>query len=228
MDYLNLLQRAIRRRNGPLFLKVMDAINALLRAFKYPTPPPDLFDTPPPNALREAPRSWSPGEIPEKVVLRIIEETYYRAVSPHVNELNRYEAFSSTVYGELLPPFVKEIIKTTGITSKTLFMDLGSGVGNVLIQTSLATGCRSYGIELLPAPAKLARSQLEQFKLRCKMWGLQAGDIELEEGDMLESKRTDELIKQADVVLVNNKVFQEPRTYSYTIIKRYRVLMRES
>lgn len=209
VDYLNLLQRAIRKRNGPLFLKVMDAINALLRALKYPAPPPDLFDSPPPNTLLDAAKSFPDSKIPEKLMLRIIEETYQRVVGPHVSELSRYEAFSSEVYGELLPLFVTEIIKTTKIKPNTLFMDLGSGVGNVLLQASLVTGCRSYGIELMPAPAKLARKQLEQFRIRCRMWGLQMGDVELEEGDMLESISTNALLKQADVVLVNNKVFKE-------------------
>lgn len=211
MDYLNLLQRAIRKRNGPLFLKVLDAINALLRALKYPTVPPDVFDPPPPNILRDAVKAFSDSAIPPPVLNRIIEETYQRAVGPNVHELNRYEAFSSEVYGELLPPFVTEIIKTTGINQNTLLLDLGSGVGNVCLHASLATGCRSYGIELMPAPAKLARSQHEQFQSRCRMWGLQMGEVELEEGNMLESRRTDELLKQADVVLVNNKVFKESR-----------------
>ncbi|KAI0809016.1 S-adenosyl-L-methionine-dependent methyltransferase [Irpex lacteus] len=209
VDYLNLLQRAIRKRNGPLFLKVLDAINALLRALKYPTVPPDVFDPPPPNILRDAVKAFSDSAIPPPVLNRIIEETYQRAVGPNVHELNRYEAFSSEVYGELLPPFVTEIIKTTGINQNTLLLDLGSGVGNVCLHASLATGCRSYGIELMPAPAKLARSQHEQFQARCRMWGLQMGEVELEEGNMLESRRTDELLKQADVVLVNNKVFKE-------------------
>ena len=64
----------------------------------------------------------------------------------------------------------------------------------------------------MPSPARLARSQLEQFKMRCKMWGVRHGEIELEEGDMLKSPRVDALVKEADVVLVNNKVFLEPRT----------------
>ena len=88
-------------------------------------------------------------------------------------------------------------------------LDLGSGVGNVCLQASLATGCRSYGIELMPAPAKLARSQLDQFRMRCRMWGVGCGEIEVEEGDMLASRRVEELLPQADVVLVDNKVFEE-------------------
>ena len=39
------------------------------------------------------------------------------------------------------------------------------------------------------------------------MWGIRMGEIEIEEGDMLQSKRVDELMPQADVVLVDNKVF---------------------
>lgn len=209
VDFLEQLRRAISKNNGPLFLKVMDAVNALLRLFKYPPLPDDAFDPTPSNVLRDAIRTWPPAEAPQKVILRIVEEVYQRAVGPNVAELRRYEAFSSEVYGELLPPFVTEIIKNAHITPDTLFLDLGSGVGNVVLQASFTTGCRSYGIELMPGPAKLARSQREQFRIRCRMWGLRMGDVELEEGDMLNSQRTNALIKKADVVLVNNKVFDE-------------------
>ena len=187
----------------------MEAINATLRYFKYPTPALDLFGLPPPNPFHETPRSWR--EIPFPVVQRIVEETYQRAVGPHVNQLKRYEAFSSEVYGELLPTFVSDIFAATGLTESSLFLDLGSGVGNVVLQASLETGCTSYGIEIMPAPAKLARSQREQFHERCRMWGVSMGSVELEEGDMLKSARVDQLVKEADVVLVNNKVFLEPR-----------------
>jgi H3 lysine-79-specific histone-lysine N-methyltransferase len=44
------------------------------------------------------------------------------------------------------------------------------------------------------------------------MWGVVVGDMELEQGDMLKSRRVDELISQADVVLVDNKVFEESCT----------------
>ncbi|KAG1731327.1 histone methylation protein DOT1-domain-containing protein [Suillus paluster] len=41
------------------------------------------------------------------------------------------------------------------------------------------------------------------------MWGLSIKEVELKEGDMLTSRRVTELLPQADVVLVNNKVFQQ-------------------
>lgn len=211
VDYLKLFHRALNRRDGPLFLKVMDAINALLRAFKYPPLPADVFDQPLENVMRDAVRRW-PSGVPDKVVTQVLGEAYDRAVKPYSDLLNKnYTPFSSQVYGELLPPFITEVIKNTGLNENSLFVDLGSGVGNVVLQTSLATGCRSYGVEIMPNPAKIAREQLEQFRIRCRMWGLTLGPVELEEGDMLESRRAAELLQQADVVLVNNKVFSEER-----------------
>lgn len=152
--------------------------------------------------------------MPKKVLMRIIEENYQRCVGPHVPILKQYEAFTSTVYGELMPSLVHEIVQLTKLRENSLFLDLGSGVGNVVVQASLQTGCRSYGIELMPGPARVAREMVEQFKIRCRMWGVKVGEMELEEGDMLESKRMDELIKVADVILVDNKVFEESRKLS--------------
>ncbi|KZT08928.1 DOT1-domain-containing protein [Laetiporus sulphureus 93-53] len=208
VNYLRLLQRAINKRDGPLFIKVMEAINALLRLLKYPPLPPDPFESPPPNCFPDVVKSWT--NIPKEVVTRIVDETYQRAVGPHVAELKRYEAFSSEVYGELMPALVSQIINETGLGPDSLFVDLGSGVGNVVLQASLQTGCKSFGIEIMPTPAKIARSQLEQIRIRCRMWGVKMGEVELEEGDMLTSRKVDELVPQADVVLVNNKVFLEP------------------
>ncbi len=199
-----------------MFVQVMDAINALLSLIKYPPLSLDPFDPLPPNEMRSMIRSWS--RIPEDVVHRIVDETYQRAVGPHIDMLRRYEAFSSEVYGELMPAFVTDLVEATGLTEESLFLDLGSGVGNVVLQASLETGCTSYGIEIMPGPAQIARSQLEEFKTRCRMWGVRAGNVELEEGDMLRSAKVDELVKTADVVLVNNKVFLEPREHSYLFV----------
>ncbi|KAF8971603.1 histone methylation protein DOT1-domain-containing protein [Flammula alnicola] len=155
--------------------------------------------------------SWTHSDegMPDKVLMRIIEENYQRTVGPNVPSLKQYEAFSSTVYGELMPSLSYEMINITELNEDSLFLDLGSGVGNVVVQASLQTGCKSYGIELMPHPARVARDMAAQMKIRCRMWGVRVGEVELEEGNMLESKRVDELIAKADVVLVDNKVFEQ-------------------
>ncbi|KAI0770956.1 S-adenosyl-L-methionine-dependent methyltransferase [Trametes elegans] len=208
VNYLGLLQQAINTENGPLFLDAMNAINALLHTLKHPPVPVDLFDPQAPNQLCAAVKSWT--QMPSEVVQRVIDETYQRAVGPHVHKLTRYEAFSSEVYGELMPPFVSDIVRATRLREGMLFLDLGAGVGNVVLQAALETGCRAYGIEIKEEPARIGQSQLAQFRTRCRMWGLRMGEAELERGDMLKSEKVDRLVREADVVLVNNKVFLEP------------------
>jgi [histone H3]-lysine79 N-trimethyltransferase len=153
--------------------------------------------------------TWTQTGMPKKVLMRIIDENYQRTVGPNVPSLKQYEAFSSTVYGELMPALSHEMIRLTKLHEDSLFLDLGSGVANVVIQASLQTGCKSYGIELMPHPARVARDMSEQIQIRCRMWGVRMGKVELEEGNMLASRRMDELISKADVVLVDNKVFEE-------------------
>ena len=190
-------------------MKTMNSINAILRVLKYPPLPDDPLLPPSENSLKEHVRGWSSGGMPKDVSLRLVEETYQRCVGPHVNTLRNYEAFSSETYGELMPSLVSDIIRHTGLHKDSLFLDLGCGVGNVVLQASLQTGCRSFGIEIMPAPAGMAKAQLEQLKIRTRMWGVNMGSVELEEGDMLKSERVAKLMSEADVVLINNKVFKE-------------------
>lgn len=209
VNYLKTLQRAITKQDGPMFMRTMTSINAILRILKYPPLPDDPLLPPGENSLKEWVKTWSSTGMPKDVGLRLIEETYQRCVGPQVHSLKNYEAFSSETYGELMPSLVSDIIRHTGLREDSLFLDLGCGVGNVVLQASLQTGCRSFGIEIMPAPAGMARDQLEQLKVRARMWGVSMGGVELEEGDMLKSERVARLMSEADVVLVNNKVFKE-------------------
>jgi [histone H3]-lysine79 N-trimethyltransferase len=202
VDYLRAVQNAIETRDGPEFLESFAEINSILQQLKCSTSHPE-------NALIQAVRGWS--SLPKVVVLRVMTETYNRCVIPHWKELRRYQAFSSEVYGELMPSLVYKICQHTALSENSLFVDLGSGVGNVVAQASLQTGCRSFGIEIKPNRASIACDAMNDFRARCHMWGLQPGEIELAEGDMRSNPRVHELVKQADVVLVNNRIFDETR-----------------
>lgn len=220
VNYLKTLQRAINKQDGPLFLKTMNSVNAILRVLKYPPLPDDPLLPPGENGLREYVKTWGRTGIPKAVSLRLIEETYQRCVGPQVNTLRNYEAFSSETYGELMPSLVSDIIRQTGLGENSLFLDLGCGVGNVVLQASLETGCKSFGVEIMPAPVGMARGQLEQLKIRTRMWGVNMGEVEIEEGDMLKSERVAKLMSEADVVLINNKVFKESRELAFLFWNR--------
>ncbi|KAK2627203.1 hypothetical protein QTJ16_003169 [Diplocarpon rosae] len=149
--------------------------------------------------------------LPLKAVQFILKQVYDRAVSPRVDLLKEYKPGSDGVYGELLSKFVSRVLIETRLTSDQVFVDLGSGVGNVVLQAALQFGCESWGCEMMPNACELADKQMAEFRARCRLWGLQAGEVHLEKGDFLANKAIQAAVRRADVVVVNNKVFS-PRT----------------
>ncbi|KAL8735959.1 MAG: hypothetical protein Q9166_000521 [cf. Caloplaca sp. 2 TL-2023] len=142
-----------------------------------------------------------------RLIERILTQTYARTVSPRVSTLRQYENGTDNVYGELLPKFISEIFRVTGLGPNHVFIDLGSGVGNVVLQAALEVGCESWGCEIMENACVLAELQEEEFKARCRLWGLAIGDINLQRGDFLENQMTNKALSKADVVLVNNQAF---------------------
>ena len=147
------------------------------------------------------------GLLDLRLIERILTQTYARTVSPRVSTLRQYENGTDNVYGELLPKFISEIFRTTGLGPKHVFVDLGSGVGNVVLQAALEVGCESWGCEIMENACVLAKLQEQEFKARCRLWGLAIGDINLQRGDFLENTTIHKALKRADVVLVNNQAF---------------------
>ena len=143
-----------------------------------------------------------------KLVERILTQTYARTVSPRINSLRQYENGTDNVYGELLPKFISTILKKdTRMTSDQVFVDLGSGVGNVVLQAALQIGCESWGCEMMENACDLAALQQTEFNARCRLWGVAVGDIHLERGDFLDNQELGKVLKRADVILVNNQAF---------------------
>ncbi|KAJ8069219.1 hypothetical protein OCU04_002885 [Sclerotinia nivalis] len=143
-----------------------------------------------------------------KLLKMVLQQVYDRAVSPQVELTREYENGTDYVYGELTFPFISRILKEdTRMKSDQVFIDLGSGVGNVVIHAALQVGCESWGCEIMTNCCKLASVQKTEFFARCRAWGLSAGSVNLEEGNFLENTKIHEAMTRADVILVNNQVF---------------------
>ncbi|KAG2236687.1 hypothetical protein INT48_000684 [Thamnidium elegans] len=127
----------------------------------------------------------------------ILFQVYSRTVARQSDALNNYQAFSNNVYGEINPILVKDFITKTGVNSKSVFMDLGCGIGNVVLQVAAQTGCEAYGIEIMETPCKFAKRQLKEYAARMK------------HGDFLDVAANDlySTLKRSDVLLVNNYAF---------------------
>ncbi len=83
-------------------------------------------------------------------------------------KLNQYEPFSPEVYGETSFDLIAQMIKKLEITEHDTFIDLGSGVGQVVLQLAASTPCKfCYGIEKAEVPAAYAKvrvvRKLERF-----------------------------------------------------------------
>ncbi|KAL8634317.1 MAG: hypothetical protein Q9228_008089, partial [Teloschistes exilis] len=142
-----------------------------------------------------------------RLIERILTQTYARIVSPRVSTLRQYENGTDNVYGELLPKFVSEIFRITDLRPGHRFVDLGSGVGNVVLQAALEVGCESWGCEIMENACVLAELQEHEFKARCRLWGFDIGNIHLQRGNFLENTTVHQVLQEADVILVNNQAF---------------------
>jgi H3 lysine-79-specific histone-lysine N-methyltransferase len=191
---VRLLKRAVTKDDPDLFKQELSKFNKLIKdQYTGGTIPRILDDM---HAL------------PLSLVKRITAQSYSRIVSPHAHRLRKVEG-KETTYGELLTPFVHKIFAQTGLNSTHTFVDLGSGVGNVVLQSALQTGAESWGIEKMAFAASMGKEQASELTARSRLWNISLGRIELLEGDFLESPAIDDVLRRADVVLVNNKVFGE-------------------
>lgn len=141
------------------------------------------------------------------LVERILTQVYARTVSPRVGSLRQYENGTDNVYGELLPRFVSTIFRETKLKSGQVFVDLGSGVGNVVLQAALEIGCESWGCEVMQNACDVAELQQAEFRARCRLWGILPGKTHLIRGDFLKDESISNVLKRADVVLINNQAF---------------------
>lgn len=145
--------------------------------------------------------------IPLPLTERLLSQTYVRTISPSTDLLKKYTTGSDNTYGELKPIFCSQIFAETALTSDKVFLDLGSGVGNVVIQAALETGAECWGIESVRDWHDLAQVQAREFAARSALWGLSAGSVNLLCADFLNCAALSTLLPRADVIIVNNFKF---------------------
>jgi H3 lysine-79-specific histone-lysine N-methyltransferase len=109
---------------------------------------------------------------------------------------------------------VAEMCHRSGLKPGMNFLDLGCGIGNVVIQAALLSGCSSAGVENFPTTANIAAEVHQIFNQRSQMWGVEPGFTDIFEGDFMDpSSKLQSIIQNADVVLANNFVFEPTCEY---------------
>ncbi|XP_036409926.1 histone-lysine N-methyltransferase, H3 lysine-79 specific-like isoform X3 [Megalops cyprinoides] len=144
---------------------------------------------------------------PSTGLLRHILQQVYNHAITDPDRLNNYEPFSPEVYGETSFDLVAQIIEEIEMMEEDTFVDLGSGVGQVVLQVAAATNCKHYfGIEKADIPASYAEGMDREFQRWMKWYGKKHGEYTLEKGDFLSEEWKDR-IANASVIFVNNFAF---------------------
>lgn len=165
------------------------AIDALLHMWKGTTRP-------------KAPKKRATTDL----LRHIMQQVYSHAISDP-DKLNSYEPFSPEVYGETSYDLVAQMLEHVTLTSDDLFIDLGSGIGQVVLQVAAASECKlAYGIEKSDVPSEYSKIMEKEFVRWMNWYGKEFSPFKLEKGDFLD-KSFKEKIGTAKVIFVNNFAF---------------------
>ncbi|GMT36915.1 hypothetical protein PFISCL1PPCAC_28212, partial [Pristionchus fissidentatus] len=121
-----------------------------------------------------------------------------------------YDAFSSMTYGETSYSQMCMILDKLEINESDTFVDLGSGVGNVVTLAAAYTRVkRAVGIEINALPALKAEFMTTEFKKMSAWYGKKCRPFELIKGDFTHPSHYDLLTKEASIIFLNNYMFDE-------------------
>ena len=161
----------------------------------------------------------------KKLIKYLMSLIYNRAVQ-EPGKLNQYEAFSPEVYGETGFDIIDQMLNRVPLGKNDIFLDLGSGVGNVVLHVAAISNCKiCYGFEKAEWPAKYAQLMEKEFVFWMDFFGKSYSDFKIYKADFLsdeesvvvdgmQPRRTTtmneyvkEIVNEAKLVFVNNYAF---------------------
>ncbi|XP_076042508.1 DOT1 like histone lysine methyltransferase grappa [Oratosquilla oratoria] len=144
---------------------------------------------------------------PSRGMLKHILTQIYNQAVVDPEKLNQYEPFSPEVYGETSFELICQMVDQIHITEDDTFIDLGSGVGQVVLQMAASSPCRRcVGIERADTPCKYSDEMDRLYKKWMRWYGKKYGEYQLFKGDFLKREHR-EFITNASIVFVNNFAF---------------------
>ncbi|KAF1746662.1 hypothetical protein GCK72_023119 [Caenorhabditis remanei] len=158
--------------------------------------------------LKIAASEWNRPKCTLPVAEKIIEQTYALTI-PKPKQLNKhYETFTSEVYGETNLPQMSAFLDYLNLTEKDVVVDLGSGVGQLVLFTSAYSKVsKVVGIEISDYPAACAKNMGHQFRNLMRHYGKEISPFELHRGSFLDETFRNLITKEATVIFINNFAF---------------------
>ena len=145
-------------------------------------------------------------KVSTQLLQHMMSMVYGRSVGDPT-KLNRYKGWSEEVYGEFSSNLISQIVQEVPVKETDSFIDLGSGVGQVVLQVSAESCCKdSWGIEKQQHPAEYALVMKTNFERTVHWFAKKSGVYDVLQGDFMD-EQWKERIMQADVIFVNNYAF---------------------
>uniref|UniRef100_A0A915NQZ5 Histone-lysine N-methyltransferase, H3 lysine-79 specific n=1 Tax=Meloidogyne floridensis TaxID=298350 RepID=A0A915NQZ5_9BILA len=145
----------------------------------------------------------------KELLHQIITRCYNKAVDNEKALNKHYEAFSSQTYGETSYERMQMIIEELKPSQKDVFVDLGSGVGQLVVHVAGGTlAHRAVGIEIASLPSKFAKKLEHEFKKLMNWFGRPFQPFELLHGDFLSTEYRKLITEEASIIFINNYAFQ--------------------
>jgi SAM-dependent methyltransferase len=67
------------------------------------------------------------------------------------------------MYGGMTEPFTERLVQRMRLVRNQTFLDIGSGIGQVVLQVAATVGCKAIGIEISALRHRAAKSLVEHF-----------------------------------------------------------------
>ena len=131
------------------------------------------------------------------------KETYEYKLATNNKKIPRHETYGELEFNSIVESILPYVRDTD------VFLDVGSGVGNVVLVVALKAKCISLGIEIHKLRSQLSMNYLEKVKKKFPFYELR--NIFMKEGDFSDMKC--EFGIKASVVYMNNKVFGSKLMY---------------
>lgn len=147
------------------------------------------------------------NKFPSREMLRYIIQLVYNTAVTEPDKLNKYESFSPEVYGETSFDLICQMLDSIDTKPDDVFIDLGSGVGQVVLQMAGSAKLKScIGIEKASIPSRFAQEMDRNYRIWMRWFGKRYNEYELIKDDFLADEHR-EKIHSATIVFVNNFAF---------------------
>ena len=135
-----------------------------------------------PAVLRER------GRASAGLLKHIITKSYNQAVEDPAT-LNEYKSWSPEVYGETSFDFIAQLLDTANLCHDDVFIDLGSGVGQVVLQVAASVDVKlCVGIEKADVPFRYSQQLDRHFRFWMEWFGKTYSNYKLDKGDFFEHR----------------------------------------